>query len=152
MFQKHKCYHLIESVCKTSSSPCELSRMSDCCIQVHYNFLLNISGKALLSVWEAVKKICAFGTNGAKVLIKTLFRPHESRRRWLSDASSSLCASLNAKDGLSVHPILCPNTHHKDTAGGLKRRTGKSQLCAPLGDTLGMDGGGDQCVHICVQL
>lgn len=29
--------------------------------------------KCMLSVWEAVKKLSAFGTNWGKVLIKTLF-------------------------------------------------------------------------------
>lgn len=48
-----------------------------------------------------------------------------------------------------MHPICCPNAHHKDSAGGLKRRgkKGKSQLCAPRGDVPDIDGGGDQCAR-----
>lgn len=35
----------------------------------------------MLSVWEAVKKLSAFGTNWGKVLIKTLFGLWGSRRQ-----------------------------------------------------------------------
>lgn len=51
------------------------------CTQV-YALLQYLSEKfCTLSVWEAVKKLSAFGTNWGKVLIKTLFGLWGSRRQ-----------------------------------------------------------------------